>query len=88
MSTKVHSIQKQKQRRQPVSEEYRFPHIKRYIDRVRATDLGAGRQFVMNSQEAKDLSADLQKLLLEISSQPRATTEFPTAIDGGGFKSV
>ena len=63
-------------------------HINRFIDRVRSAEHRGQRDFVMTMSEARDLQADLAKLLLALhvtaqSSTP--TTTDPVEIDGGQF---
>lgn len=69
----------------------RYPHIKRFVDRVRGTDLTANRPVVFTAQDVKDLSADITKLLLDLSNaknQPAAASLDleNLQISGGGFK--
>ena len=64
-------------------------HINRFIDRVRSQEHRGQRDLIMTMQEARDLQADLTKLLLALhmSHQSRDTTT-PTdtvEIDGGSF---
>lgn len=42
-------------------------HLNRFIDRVRAQESRAGKDFVMSMTEARDLHADITKLLLELN---------------------
>ena len=63
-------------------------HINRFIDRVRSAEHRGQRDFVMTMQEARDLQADLTKLLLALHVAAQATqTDSPTTvdIDGGAF---
>lgn len=43
-------------------------HINRFIDRIKANESRGQRDFVMTMTEAKDLHADITKLLLHIQS--------------------
>jgi hypothetical protein len=74
--------------RRIVAEDNRYLHIRRFMDRVRSTDMTSGRPVVFTVQEVQNLSADITKLLLDSQQTlPVATAvEFPTAISGGGFK--
>lgn len=74
--------------RHTVAEDTRYLHIRRFMDRVRSTDMTSGRPMVFTVQEVQNLSADITKLLLDSQQTlPAAVTaEFPTAISGGGFK--
>ena len=64
-------------------------HINRFIDRVRGAEHRGQRDFTMSLQEARDLQADLAKLLLALHmvSESRATgTNIDTVeINGGEF---
>lgn len=43
-------------------------HINRFIDRIKANESRGQRDFVMTMAEAKDLHADITKLLLHIQT--------------------
>jgi len=64
-------------------------HINRFIDRLRSLEHRGQRDFVMTMAEARDLQADLVKLLLALQqtsngqAQPRDTDT--VEIDGGRF---
>ena len=63
-------------------------HINRFIDRVRSAEHRGQRDLTMTMAEARDLQADLAKLLLalHVTAQPAATTNTNTVeIDGGQF---
>jgi hypothetical protein len=63
-------------------------HINRFIDRVRSAEHRGQRDFVMTMSEARDLQADLAKLLLSLhaTTQTAAPTTTDTVeIDGGAF---
>ena len=63
-------------------------HINRFIDRVRSAEHRSQRDFVMTMQEARDLQADLVKLLLALHMAVQTTqTDGATTveIDGGTF---
>lgn len=69
----------------------RYPHIKRFVDRVRGTDLTANRPVVFTAQDVKDLSADITKLLLDLSNaragSGQASLDLENLqISGGSFK--
>lgn len=64
-------------------------HINRFIDRVRSAEHRGQRDFVMTMSEARDLQADLAKLLLALhvaahTAAPTTTTD-TVEIDGGQF---
>lgn len=71
-----------------MADENRYLHIRRFMDRVRGTDLGTGKPVVFTTQEVQNLAADITKLLLDSQqTQPSPVPiEFPAAISGGNFK--
>lgn len=67
-------------------------HINKFVDRIRSLDTRGQREFVMSLSEAKDLHADITKLLLQLQilhEQSLAKAESNTVteinVDGGGF---
>lgn len=67
-------------------------HINKFVDRIRSLDTRGQREFVMSLSEAKDLHADITKLLLQLQilheqSLVKAESNTVTEInvDGGGF---
>jgi hypothetical protein len=67
-------------------------HINRFIDRIKAADARQQRDFTMSMSDAKDLHADITKLLLALQvlhEQGTATaTNNPTVeleVTGGAF---
>ena len=63
-------------------------HINRFIDRVRSLEHRGQRDFTMTMAEARDLQADLAKLLLALhaSTEIKPTTAVDKLeIDGGQF---
>lgn len=65
-------------------------HINRFIDNVKAAESRAQKDFIMSMREAKDLHADITKLLLALEllrSQQTAEPEvIKVEIQGGSFK--
>lgn len=65
-------------------------HINRFIDNVKAAESRAQKDFIMPMREAKDLHADITKLLLALEllrSQHTAEPEIiEVEIQGGTFK--
>ena len=67
-------------------------HINRFIDRIKAADARQQRDLTMSMSDAKDLHADITKLLLALQtlheqSRPTATNN-PTIeleVAGGSF---
>jgi len=66
-------------------------HINRFINRVQGQDARGGRDLVMTMTEAKDLLADITRLLLDLETVRRdvvnANSEETITIkmDGGSF---
>jgi hypothetical protein len=66
-------------------------HLNRFVDRVRGHEARGSRDFVMSMTDARDLHADITRLLLELQNlqeQVAKTTEEPVItvkIDGGSF---
>ena len=63
-------------------------HINRFIDRVRSSEHRGQRDFTMTMAEARDLQADLAKLLLALHTATQTNTTAETGsleIDGGSF---
>jgi hypothetical protein len=66
-------------------------HINRFVDRIKAADARQQRDFTMSMSEAKDLHADITKLLLALQTlheQGTATSTNPTIeleVTGGTF---
>jgi hypothetical protein len=64
-------------------------HINRFIDRLKAADARRQKDFSMSMTDARDLHADITKLLLAIQElqTTRSVVSGPTEIDvdGGSF---
>jgi len=66
-------------------------HINRFVDRIKAADARQQRDFTMSMGDAKDLHADITKLLLALQTlheQGMAATQNPTIeleVTGGSF---
>ena len=65
-------------------------HINRFIDRIKAADGRGLREITLTTAEARDLHADITKLLLAITTlqdQKTATTlpRQDIEVDGGTF---
>ena len=67
-------------------------HINRFVDSVKAHEARAQRDFIMPMRDAKDLHADITKLLLTLDAMrsPAAGKNEAVSIelDGGSFKST
>jgi len=66
-------------------------HINRFIDRVQGMDLRSSQGLTVSVTEARDLVADLARLLLELNTVRSATVNthsedvITVQIDGGTF---
>jgi hypothetical protein len=66
-------------------------HLQRFVDRVRGAEARGVRDFTMSMDEARDLHADLTRLLIELNELRTAATPTNTEevitiqMDGGKF---
>ena len=66
-------------------------HINRFIDRVQGQDARGSRDLVMTMTEAKDLLADITRLLLDLETvrsaavNTRSDETITIKMDGGSF---
>ena len=66
-------------------------HINRFIDRVQGQDARGGRDWVLTMTEAKDLLADITRLLLDLETirsiavNTRSEETITIKMDGGSF---
>jgi len=67
-------------------------HINRFVDSIKAHESRNQRDFTMTMRDAKDLHADITKLLLTLETMraPAASKNEAVSIelDGGSFKSA
>ena len=67
-------------------------HINRFIDNLKAHEARGQRDFSMPMRDAKDLHADITKLLLQLNSMHELLQQSNSVIDvevtGGSFKST
>ena len=67
-------------------------HIHRFVDSVRAHEARGQRDFMMPMRDAKDLHADITKLLLTLEQmreqQARGADVIEVQVIGGSFKSA
>lgn len=66
-------------------------HINRFIDSVKAHEARGQRDFSMSMRDAKDLHADITKLLLALHSLQSAAQQpevVEVVVTGGSFKST
>ena len=65
-------------------------HINKFIDLIKAQESRGGRDVSMPLRDAKDLHADITKLLLMLeqlrSQQARENEPIRVELSGGGFK--
>ena len=74
-------------RRPPVSN-----HLQKFVDRVRGFEARGAREFTMSIQDAKDLHADITRLLLDLQNLREALSQqqsndqaITVRMDGGTF---
>lgn len=64
-------------------------HINRFVDRIKAVESRGQKDFTMSMNEARDLHADITKLLLALQqvreTAPQDTTTVVMEMDGGKF---
>lgn len=67
-------------------------HLQKFVDRVRGFEARGAKDFVMSMSDAKDMHADITRLLLELqdlrerSAKPNTSEEIITVqMDGGKF---
>lgn len=66
-------------------------HLNRFIDRVRAQESRGARDLVLTIQDARDLHADITRLLLELQRLRESATAGPqnqvveVRMNGGSF---
>lgn len=69
-------------------------HLQKFVDRVRGFEARGAREFSMSIQEAKDLHADITRLLLDLQNLREALAQQQTTgeeqvitvkMDGGAF---
>jgi hypothetical protein len=68
-------------------------HINRFVDSIKAHEARQQRDFIMSMRDAKDLHADITKLLLKINELQEQLSEAQNAVvevslDGGSFKTL
>ena len=66
-------------------------HLQKFVDRVRGHEARGSKDFVMTLAEAKDMHADITRLLLELhdlreqTSKPKTEEIITVQIGGGSF---
>jgi len=67
-------------------------HLQRFVDRVRAQEARGARDFTMSMTDAKDLHADITRLLIELQALREQAVAVPkqdivqVRMDGGTFR--
>jgi hypothetical protein len=66
-------------------------HLQKFVDRVRGHEARGSRDFVMSMADAKDLHADITRLLLDLQTLRETTVKPPqedvvtVQMNGGSF---
>ena len=66
-------------------------HLQKFVDRVRGHEARGAKDFVMTLAEAKDMHADITRLLLELhdlrekNSKPQIEEIITVQVGGGSF---
>jgi hypothetical protein len=66
-------------------------HLQKFVDRVRGHEARGAKDFVMTLAEAKDMHADITRLLLELqdlreqASKPNTEQVITVQVGGGSF---
>ncbi len=66
-------------------------HINRFVDSIKAHESRGQKDFTMTMRDAKDLHADITKLLMTLAAMRTAPVEsavVEVVMDGGSFKST
>lgn len=67
-------------------------HIHRFVDNLKAHEARGQRDFMMSMRDAKDLHADITKLLVTLEQmreqQARGAEVIEVQVTGGSFKSA
>ena len=56
-------------------------HIQRFLDRIRAAESRRQGDIIMTLQEARDLHADITRLLMRLEERPVAAATQPEVIE-------
>lgn len=67
-------------------------HLQKFVDRVRGFEARGAKDFIMNMADAKDLHADITRLLIDLQNLREQNTvlannkeAFTVTMDGGKF---
>lgn len=68
-------------------------HLQKFVDRVRGQEARGAKDFVMSMADAKDLHADITRLLIDLQNLREQTASsaendeiITVQMDGGSFK--
>lgn len=67
-------------------------HLQKFVDRVRGHEARGSKDFIMSMADAKDLHADITRLLIDLQNLREQTANSSTeevitlTMDGGSFK--
>lgn len=67
-------------------------HLQKFVDRVRGHEARGSKDFVMSMQDAKDLHADITRLLIDLQNLREQTANsvaeqvITVTMNGGSFK--
>ena len=66
-------------------------HLQKFVDRVRGAEARGSKDFTMSMTDAKDLHADITRLLIILQAQHQSQTAtkepvFEVQVQGGTFK--
>ena len=68
-------------------------HLQKFVDRVRGQEARGAKDFVMSMADAKDLHADITRLLIDLQNLREQTANsaendevITVQMDGGSFK--
>lgn len=67
-------------------------HLQKFVDRVRGHEARGSKDFIMSMADAKDLHADITRLLIDLQNLREQTANSVTEqvvtvrMDGGSFK--
>ena len=67
-------------------------HLQKFVDRVRGHEARGSKDFIMSMADAKDLHADITRLLIDLQNLREQTANsgneevIKVTMDGGSFK--
>ena len=67
-------------------------HLQRFVDRLRGAEARGAKDFIMSMADAKDLHADITRLLIDLntlretmSAKPQENETITVEVSGGNF---